>query len=191
MHENDESKVTLKVKGESKVTAKDIKVSSDVEVVSTSAEIATLTAKDSELEIDFFLTKGRGYVPVETLEKKKFQLGTIAIDAIFTPIKMVNYRTENVRVGQMTNYDKLIMTIETDGSINPKDAMKYASEILVDHFSKIANPEIKLADTAEEKIEHMEEEIEKPKEKEEKKVKKEEEEIEKPKKKRGRPKKES
>jgi len=185
LHENDEAKATLKVKGEKKVTAKDIKTNSDVDIVDENAEIATLTSKDAELEIEFFLNKGRGYVPVESLEKKKFQLGTIAIDAIFTPIKMVNYKTENVRVGQMTNYDKLILTVETDGTIEPDQAVKYASEILVDHFMKIQNPQIKNADTANEEIVSEQDEKEEKNENKSDTVKE-----EKTKKKRGRPKKE-
>ncbi|MDP2683873.1 MAG: DNA-directed RNA polymerase subunit alpha [bacterium] len=181
LHENEEAKATLKVKGEAKVTSKDIKSTSDVDIVDQNQEIATLTSKNAELEIEFFLKKGRGYVPVESIEKKKFQLGTIAVDAIFTPVKMVNYRVENVRVGQMTNYDKLILTVETDGSLEPEEAVKYASEILVDHFSKIKDPAIKLKETADEEIIK------------EKKVEKKEKETleEKPKKKRGRPKKDS
>lgn len=186
LHENDEAKATLKVKGETKVTSKDIKSTSDVEIVDQNQEIATLTSKNAELDIEFFLKKGRGYVPVEIIEKKKFQLGTIAVDAIFTPIKMVNYKVENVRVGQMTNYDKLVLTVETDGTIDPDEAVKYASEILVDHFTKINNPEIKLTNTADEEvIKDADKEEKKPAKKDEKSVE------EKPKRKRGRPKKDS
>lgn len=134
----DEAQATLKVKGEKKVTAKDIKCTSDVEVITPDAEIATLTDKNAELEIEFFLNTGRGYLPVENVEKKKFPLGTIVIDAIFTPIKNVNYSIESVRVGQMTNFDRLVLGVSTDGTISPEDAVKLAAGILVEHFSTIS-----------------------------------------------------
>ncbi|XOU94869.1 MAG: DNA-directed RNA polymerase subunit alpha [Candidatus Kerfeldbacteria bacterium] len=177
LHGVDESKVTLKIKGETIAKGKDIKATSEVDIISTEAEIATLTSKDAELEIEFILKKGRGYLPVENIEKKKFQLGTIAIDAIFTPIKMVNYKIENVRVGKMTNFDRLVLSIVTDGSITPDESVKMASDILVDHFKKITNPESSAKEVVED-IEKKEVKDEKTKDEE------------KPKKKRGRPKKE-
>ena len=183
LHGVDESKVTLKVKGEIVAKAKDIKATSEVDVISTDAEIATLTSKDAELEIEFILKKGRGYLPVESIEKKKFQLGTIAIDAIFTPIKMVNYKIESVRVGKMTNFDRLILSIITDGTITPDESVKMASEILVEHFKQIASPE--LASKKEKKTEDKEvlEGID------EEQLKDDTDDEVKPKKKRGRPKK--
>ncbi len=139
LHGVDETTVTLSVKGEKKVTAKDIKLSSEVELVSPDAEIVTLTAKDAEIEVELTIKSGRGYIPVESTETKKLPLGTIAIDAIFTPVKNVNYNVENVRVGQMTNYDKVIMSILTDGSVSPDDAVKDAAKILVEHFKQVSN----------------------------------------------------
>jgi len=138
LHNVNETKAILKVKGEKKVKAKDIKTTSEIEVINSEAEIMTLTTKDAEVEIELTLKTGRGYLPVESVEKRKFQLGTTAIDAIFTPIKGVNYRVENVRVGQMTNYDRLILTVTTDGVMTPEEALKSAAEILVDHFAEIA-----------------------------------------------------
>lgn len=183
LHGVDESKVTLKVKGEIVAKAKDIKVTSEVDVISTDAEIATLTSKDAELEIEFILKKGRGYLPVESIEKKKFQLGTIAIDAIFTPIKMVNYKIENVRVGKMTNFDRLILSIITDGSITPDESVKLASDILVDHFKQIVNLELTTKTKDKTEVKEAVEEVENEKSKDKA------EDNAKPKKKRGRPKK--
>ncbi len=137
LHGVDETKTNIKVKGEKIVTAKEIKATSEIEIVTPDAHIATLTSKDAEFEAELILSTGRGYVPVENLEKKKYPLGTIAIDAIFTPIRNVNYKVENVRVGQMTNYDKLILSVTTDGSISPEEAVAYSASILVDHFNFI------------------------------------------------------
>lgn len=139
LHNVEEARVTISAKGEKKIKAKDIKTSSDVEVISPETEIVTLTDKDSELEMELVVKFGRGYVPVENVEKKKLELGTIAIDAIFSPIKNVNFDIENVRVGQMTNFDRLIMNIATDGTITPEEAIRTASALLVDHFQKISS----------------------------------------------------
>lgn len=138
LHNTPQSKVILKVKGEKKVTAKDITCPSDVEVTSPDIHIATLTDKNAELEIEIIVEEGRGYVPVEAAEKKTHELGVIAIDAIYSPVQNANFAVKNVRVGQMTNFDKLTMTISTDGSITPEEALQKASQILVDHFSFIA-----------------------------------------------------
>lgn len=138
LHDVEEVRVTINAKGEKKVKAKDIKVTSDVEIITPEAEIATLTNKDSELEMELVVKSGRGYVPVENVEKKKLELGTIAIDAVFSPIKNVNFDIESVRVGQMTNFDRLIMSISTDGTISPEEAIKTAAAMMVDHFAQIA-----------------------------------------------------
>lgn len=192
LHNVNEAKAFLKVKGEKKVKAKDIKTTSEIEVINSEAEIMTLTAKDAEVDMELILKTGRGYLPVESVEKRKFQLGTIAIDAIFTPIKGVNYRVENVRVGQMTNYDRLILTVITDGVITPDEALKSAAEILVDHFAKIAClGKSEIADKIDDKSENKQ--IDDNKKLIESKKGDQEEKKDmstKPKKKRGRPKKE-
>ncbi|MFC1687724.1 DNA-directed RNA polymerase subunit alpha [Patescibacteria group bacterium] len=138
LHNTPKSKVILKVKGEKKAMAKDITCPSDVEVTSPDIHIATLTDKNAELEIEINVEEGRGYVPVEAAEKKNHELGVIAIDSIFSPVQNANFGVENVRVGQMTNFDKLTMTIATDGTIAPEEALQQASQVLVDHFTFIA-----------------------------------------------------
>lgn len=128
-------RLTLTSKGEGAVTAKDIEATSDVEIINKDLHIATITDKKIELEMELFVGKGRGYVPTEERSKEKSELGVIAIDAIYTPIREVGFRVENTRVGQITNYDKLVMTIETDGTISPADALENSVKILLDHFN--------------------------------------------------------
>ncbi len=187
VHSDDEVTVQLKAKGNQKVTGEDIKSSSDVEVINTDLHIATLTEKDAEIEMELTVKRGRGYMPVESNEKKKFPLGTIGIDAIFTPVVNVNYDTENVRVGKMTNYDRLIMTVATDGTTTPEEALVKASEILVDHFSAINTLPGQETNKEERKTAPAEDKAEKT---DEKKGEKEEKDGSK-KKKKSRPKKES
>ncbi|MEK7583324.1 MAG: DNA-directed RNA polymerase subunit alpha [Patescibacteria group bacterium] len=131
--------VTLHVssKGAGEVTAKDIAASADVEVVNPDQLIATITDKKTDLEIEMRVEKGVGYVPVEQRQKEKLSVGEIAIDGIFTPIKNVHFEVENIRVGQRTDYNKVLIDIETDGSITPEETLKKASQILLDHFQVI------------------------------------------------------
>lgn len=133
-HGDEPTTVRVEVTGEGNVTAGDIKGDSNVEVVNPKQHIATLTDKAAKLVMDLTVGTGRGYVPVETREKERLPLGTIALDAIYTPMKNVNFSNENVRVGQMTNYDKLILDVTTDGTITPAAAVEQATKILVEHF---------------------------------------------------------
>lgn len=142
LYSDEPVKVTLHVKGEKEVTAGDIKTTSDVEVINSDQHIATLTDKKAELEMELDIEKGVGYVPVEQRQKDKLAIGVIAIDAIFSPVKMVNFTVENVRVGQKIDFNKVTMEIETDGSIEPEEAMKKASDMLVKHFEIIGSVEL-------------------------------------------------
>lgn len=128
-------RLVLKAKGEKEVTAKDIEKSADVEIINKDLHLAEMTNKNAELEMEIFVSQGRGYVPVEAREKEKLELGAIAVDSIFAPIKNIGYKVENVRVGDITNYDKLILNIETDGTISPEDALEYGVHLLIDHFN--------------------------------------------------------
>src|SRR5690606_26881928 len=103
----------LRAKGEMQVKGKDIEVPSNVEITNADHVLATLTDKSSELEMELYAQKGRGYIPVETQERGKSEIGVISVDAIYTPVKHVNFNTEHVRVGQMTNYDKLTLDVLT------------------------------------------------------------------------------
>lgn len=126
--------LALKAKGIKKVTAKDIEKNSEVEIVNPDLEIANLTDKKAELDMEITVEKGRGYLPVEERRHEEIEIGKIMIDAVFSPVKNVGYKVENTRVGDITDYDKLTINIETDGTINPQAAVSQASEILIDHF---------------------------------------------------------
>ncbi|MDP3763656.1 MAG: DNA-directed RNA polymerase subunit alpha, partial [bacterium] len=126
--------------------AGDIKLTSDVELINEDQHIVTLTDKKAEFSMELDVEKGIGYVPVEQRQKEKLAIGVISVDAIFSPVKIVNFKVENTRVGQKIDYNKITMEVETDGSIQPEEAMKKAAEILLDHFkivSEIAIPEEK------------------------------------------------
>lgn len=125
----------LKVKGEKKVTGGDIEPSADAEIINKDLVITTLNDKDTTLEMDLTVAKGIGYVPTEEQGKGKGEIGTILVDSIFTPVVNVGMDIEATRVGNRTDFDKLILTIETDGTISPEDAVKKASEILVSQFN--------------------------------------------------------
>ena len=98
--------------------------------------------KDVTIEMELIIEKGRGYVPAEENKKATAALGTVAMDAIFTPIKNVKYSVENFRVEQKTDYEKLVFEIETDGSIHPQDALTEAAKILIQHFMLFADENV-------------------------------------------------
>lgn len=151
--------ITLKVKGDKVVKAKDFTVPSQVEIVNGSQVIATLTDKDAEFELEARVAPGRGYIPVETREKEEREIGQIAIDAIYTPVRTVNFSTEHVRVGQMTNFDKLKLDITTDGTIDPEQAFRDAAEVLFAHFDLLKAPLAEKEAEKEEVAEEAEEEV--------------------------------
>jgi len=133
-------KVELRVNGEKDVKAKDIKLTSEIEIINKDVHVATLTDKKAKLEIEIEIQGGLGYVPVEQRKREKLEIGAIAVDAIFSPIKKINYEVENMRVGDRTDFNRLKLDIETDGSINPEDAFIKTADILVDHFRIFASP---------------------------------------------------
>ncbi len=157
--------LTLRVKGEKEVTAADIKGNAQVEIVNPEALIATLTNKNAELEMEITVDKGAGYIPAEARKTEKLPIKTIAIDTIFSPVVKVNFSVENMRVGDRTDFNRLKLEIETDGSIYPSSALRKASNILKDHFEKMAEIEV-----IEEEKEFIE--VKDKKEKKEKKVQK-------------------
>ncbi len=134
--------LTLKKKGEGEVTAVDIKGNSSVEVANPEQLIATITSKSGELDMELTVEKGLGYSPVESRKSDKLSVGTIAIDSIFTPVVNVNFEVENMRVGDRTDFNKLLLTIETDLTINPSRALHKAANILKDHLEVISNVEV-------------------------------------------------
>jgi DNA-directed RNA polymerase subunit alpha len=141
--------VQLKVKGEKDVKGSDFKCPTQIKLANPEIHIATLTDKKTELEVEIRVEKGMGYVPKEQRKNpaagaKKPEIGAIVLDAIFTPIKNVNFQIENMRVGDRTDFDKLSLEIETDGTISPEEAFFEACDILIKHFNVIfqGKPEI-------------------------------------------------
>lgn len=129
--------VRIVKQGKGVITAKDIQVNADVEVVNPDQVIATIDDDKAKFVMDLVVETGRGYRTVEEGTAKKAS-DYVALDAIFTPVLRVRYKVENTRVGQMTDLDKLIITIETDGSITPRDAFEEASAILVNQYTALA-----------------------------------------------------
>ncbi|CAM3396321.1 MULTISPECIES: DNA-directed RNA polymerase subunit alpha [Aquirufa] len=129
-----ENKVNIKVKGQTSFTAGDIaKFTPYFTVLNPDLVICNLDSS-KELEVELIIEKGRGYVPADEPRANELAFGHIAIDAIYTPIKNVKFSIENTRVEQKTDYEKLVLDIETDGSIHPEDALKGAAYILIQHF---------------------------------------------------------
>ncbi|MFH1691892.1 MAG: DNA-directed RNA polymerase subunit alpha [Candidatus Omnitrophota bacterium] len=120
------------------VTGKDVITDGTVEVLNPDIHIATLT-KDVKFHVEMEVGRGRGYVPAEINKKDEQTIGMVAVDSIFTPVSKVSYRVENTRVGQKTDYDRLIIEVSTNGSIDPKEAMLYAANILRGHLDVFMN----------------------------------------------------
>ncbi len=130
--------IYIKVDKKGDITAKDIITDETVEVLNPDLHICTLSKK-AKFEMEMEVGKGRGYVPAERNKKDGLPIGVIPIDSIFAPVRKVNIGVENTRVGQITDYDKLILEITTNASINPKDALLYASNILQKHLDIFVN----------------------------------------------------
>lgn len=138
MHGEGPYTATIHVKGEKKVSARDIKNPSQLEVVNPEQHIATLTDKKTSVSMELIVEKGLGYQPIEARTKEKVAIGTIALDAAFSPVKVVNYEVENMRVGDRTDYNRIRFHIETDGSITPRGAFTAAARILVGQFEALS-----------------------------------------------------
>jgi DNA-directed RNA polymerase subunit alpha len=130
--------VTLSKKGKGVVKAKDISTTGNIEIVNPNHVIATLDSDKASINMDIVVEKGRGYRTISEVSGKKTISDLIAVDAIFTPVLRVRYKVENTRVGQMTDLDKLVINVETDGSISPKDAFEEAAAILVNQYTALA-----------------------------------------------------
>lgn len=137
LHEEGPFTIALSVSGEKEATGKDFKTPSQVEVMSPDIHIATLSSKRSRLNLEAVVETGVGYVPVEARNKEKVEVGTIALDAAFSPVRHVNYEVENMRVGDRTDYNRLLVTIETDGSVTPRDAYQRSVDILMAQFAAL------------------------------------------------------
>ena len=129
--------VNLVITGPKEVTAGDIKCPGQVEVVNGDLYLCNVTGKGTRLDIEMTLEKGMGYVPKDLLQKEKVDIGTIALDAIFTPVRRVSYEVEPMRVGNRTDYNKLRVNIETDGSISPREALERSIEIMIEQLKAV------------------------------------------------------
>lgn len=129
----------LKIKGPKEATAGSIDLPGQVEVMNPEQLIATVTDKNTTLDMEITLEKGLGYVPKEVHQKEKVDIGTIAVDAIFTPIRRVAYEVEHMRVGERTDYNKLRIHIETDGSVAPRAALEKSIEIMIRQLSAMVD----------------------------------------------------
>lgn len=134
----EEKVFTISAKGAKKITAGDLEVDNEIEIINKDHHLATLTRK-ANIELEIQVDLGRGYVPAERNEKYIEVIGTIPLDSVFSPIVKVKYNVENTRVGQRTDYDKLIIELWTDGSVSPEDALAEAAKIAKDNLSIFIN----------------------------------------------------
>lgn len=151
LHADHPKEIYIKAEGECEIRGKDIITDADVEILTPDLHIATLN-RDGKLNMTMVVKKGRGYVPAEQQVEEGMPTQAIPIDAIFSPIRKVNFRVENTRVGHSTDYDRLLIEVHTDGSIYPEDALAHAAKILKDHlqifinFREEAEPEVSPVD---------------------------------------------
>ena len=154
--------LALRFKGEGEVKAKDITDNPQVRVMNPDLHIATLSTKGAELDVILTVEKGLGYVPVEAQKTERLPVGTIALDAVFSPVTNVNYTVENMRVGDRTDYNRVRVEIETDGTVSPSSALHKAANVLMDHLKKVAD--IEIVQAKEEKVTKKEKKTEETKE---------------------------
>jgi len=137
LHEGYSSHLHLDVRGEGVVTAADIQVPAEVEIINPELYLFTVDDPATRLDIDFTVDRGRGYSP-STDRSGKLPIGDLPVDAIYSPVKRVNFSVGSARVGQSTNYDRLVMEIWTDGTITPEKAISSSAKILIDHLRLIS-----------------------------------------------------
>lgn len=130
-------KAILKVRGEKEIKSSDFELPASMELINKDLTIAHLTEKSAELEIEIQVEKGIGYVPAEARTREKQEIGSITLDAIFTPIRRVSSRVENMRVGDRTDFNRLTLEIETDGSVTPVEALYQATDIILKQFEVV------------------------------------------------------
>lgn len=138
VHSETPVRLKLSKKGKGVVTAGDFEPNADVEIVDPSAVIATITDDAATFQMEAIAERGRGYVPTEEREKEELEIGWIKLDALFSPVKNVSTAVEPVRIGDITNYDRLVMTIETNGTVTPQEAVQQSTSILMRHLALLA-----------------------------------------------------
>jgi len=130
------TRLQLEARGRGVVTAGDIQLPSHIEIINPDQHLLTLDSDDAAIEMDLTVTRGKGYSPAE--ERNGLAINEIPVDAIFSPVKKANFRVERARVGQMTNFDNLVLEVWTDGSLTPREALTESAKMLVRHFNLIA-----------------------------------------------------
>lgn len=143
--------LTLKVKGAKEITAGDIETNANVKIINPDLYLAVLTDKKADLDMEITVERGLGYVPAESRKVERLPIGTIVLDAIFSPVTKVNFKVENMRVGERTDYNRIILDVETDGSISPSAALHKSANVLSDHFAKVSAVEVLKTEEIEEK----------------------------------------
>lgn len=138
VHSDEPVELRLEKKGSGVVTAADIKANADAEVVNPDQVIATIDGSNASLVIDFVVESGRGYRTIEESSESRLHSDQLALDAVFSPVRRVRYSVESTRVGQVTNLDKLVLNVETDGSISPREAFEEAAALLVNQYTALA-----------------------------------------------------
>lgn len=137
LHGDDAQKATLHIKGAKTIIAKNITLPSQLEILNDDQYICESTAKDVDIAIEITVEKGLGYVPREVLQKEKADIGTIVLDASFTPIRRASYEVENMRVGDRTDHNRLRVSIETDGSISPRQALEDSIHTMITQLQAV------------------------------------------------------
>lgn len=137
LHTSEPQILNLSKKGVGEVTAGDIETPGQVEVLNPEQHILTVTDKNTEVKIDIEVSKGLGYVPKEAMQESRTEIGTILLDASYTPIRRANYEVENMRVGNRTDFNRLRMFIETDGTLTPREALEESIQIMISQLRAI------------------------------------------------------
>ena len=158
MHEGDVSHMHLDVSGEGVVTAADIQVTAEVEIVNPDLYLFTVDDPKTQLTMDFTVERGRGYLPSNE-RNDNLPIGELPVDAIFSPVQRVNFDVSSARVGQSTNYDRLTLEIWTDGTVSPEEALGSAGKILIEQFRLIAGVEEEILEVVEEPVEEAPQKI--------------------------------
>jgi DNA-directed RNA polymerase subunit alpha len=154
VYSEEQARLRLDVRGEGTVVAGDIQAPPEVEIVNPDLYLFTVDSDSAEVEIEMTVDSGRGYSPSE--ERERLPIGELPVDAVFSPVRKVTYAVERARVGQMTNYDRLIMEVWTDGTIRPNEALSQAAQILVTHLRLVAGIGEEVAELETEEIEKEE-----------------------------------
>lgn len=150
-HRSEPVRIFVNKKGPGTITAADLTVPPEIEIINPETELLTLDSPDAEIDMEFTVSSGKGYLPAEDENRPKLPVGEIPIDAIFSPIRRVNYTVRPARVGGHTNFDRLVLEIATDGTMHPEDALVNSVQILVNLFSMIGGLEL-TPETSEEDV---------------------------------------